>query len=33
MAPARGVLDSGIPNLGSDPKHLKGFGRGARCKR
>lgn len=33
MAPARGVVDSGIPDLASNPKHLKGFGRGARRDR
>jgi hypothetical protein len=33
MAPARGVVDSGIPDLASNPKHLKGFGRGARRNR
>lgn len=26
MEPARGVIESGIPNLGSNPRHLKGFG-------
>ena len=30
MAPARGVVDSGIADLGSNPKHLNRFGRGAR---
>ena len=30
MAPARGVVKSGIPDLGSNPKHLKDFGRRAR---
>lgn len=29
MAPARGVVDSGVTDLASNPKHLKGFGRGA----
>lgn len=29
MAPARGVVDSGITDLASNPKHLKDFGRGA----
>jgi hypothetical protein len=29
MAGARGAIDSGIPDLGSDPKHLKGFGHNA----
>lgn len=33
MAPARGVVDSGVPDLASNPKHLKGFGRGARRNR
>ncbi|MGD9508210.1 MAG: hypothetical protein AB7I59_27275 [Geminicoccaceae bacterium] len=27
MRDARGVVDSGIPDLGSDPRHLDGFGR------
>jgi hypothetical protein len=26
---ARGIIDSGVPDLGSNPKHLKGFGRDA----
>ena len=30
---ARGVVDSGIPDLGSNPEHLKGFGRDARRHR
>lgn len=30
MAPARGVVDSGVPDLASNPKHMKGFGRGRR---
>jgi hypothetical protein len=29
MAGARGVIDSGVPDLGSNPRHLKGFGRNA----
>jgi hypothetical protein len=29
MAEARGVIDSGVPDLGSNPRHLKGFGRHA----
>jgi hypothetical protein len=29
MAPARGVITSGIADLGSNPRHLKGFGRDA----
>lgn len=33
MAPARGVVDSKVPDLASNPKHLKGFGRGARRDR
>jgi len=33
MAPARGVVDSGVADLASNPKHLKGFGRGARRNR
>jgi hypothetical protein len=30
MAGARGVIDSGVSDLGSNPKHLKGFGRNGR---
>jgi predicted component of type VI protein secretion system len=30
MRRARGVVDSGIPDLGSNPEHLAGFGRDAR---
>jgi len=30
MAAARGVIDSGAPDLGSNPRHLKGFGRHGR---
>jgi hypothetical protein len=30
MKRARGVVDSGISDLGSNPKHLEGFGRNAR---
>jgi hypothetical protein len=33
MSPARGVVDSGVVDLGSNPKHLKGFGRGPRRHR
>lgn len=33
MAPARGIVDSGIPDLGSNPKHLKALGRGPRGNR
>lgn len=33
MAPGRGVVDSGVADLASNPKHLKGFGRGARRNR
>jgi predicted component of type VI protein secretion system len=29
MKGARGVVDSGVPDLGSNPRHLKGFGRDA----
>ena len=29
MKSARGVVESGIPDLGSNPEHLKGFGRDA----
>ena len=27
MKEARGAVDSGVPDLASNPKHLKGFGR------
>ena len=30
MKQARGVMDSGVPDLASNPKHLSGFGRNAR---
>lgn len=30
MKRARGVVESGIPDLASNPKHMKGFGRSAR---
>jgi hypothetical protein len=30
MKRARGVMDSGAPDLASNPKHLSGFGRNAR---
>jgi hypothetical protein len=30
MKPARGVADSGAPDLASNPKHLRGFGRDRR---
>jgi len=33
MKPARGVVESGVPDLASNPKHLQGFGRGARRRR
>lgn len=33
MSRARGVIDSGVADLGSNPKHLKGFGRGPRRHR
>ena len=29
MAEARGAIDSGIPDLASNPRHLKGLGRDA----
>jgi predicted component of type VI protein secretion system len=29
MKRARGVIDSGVPDLASNPKHLTGFGRDA----
>jgi predicted component of type VI protein secretion system len=33
MKPARGVVDSGVSDLASNPKHLKGFGRELRRDR
>jgi hypothetical protein len=30
MEPARGVMDSGIADLASNPEHLAGFGRNVR---
>lgn len=30
MKDSRGVVDSGVSDLGSNPKHLKGFGRARR---
>jgi predicted component of type VI protein secretion system len=30
MKRTRGVVDSGVPDLASNPKHLAGFGRDAR---
>jgi hypothetical protein len=30
---ARGIIDSGLPNLASNPKHLAGFGRDDRSHR
>jgi hypothetical protein len=30
MKRACGVVDSGVPDLASNPEHLKGFGRDAR---
>lgn len=33
MQDACGVVDSGVPDLGSNPKHLEGFGRAARRDR
>ena len=29
MKGARGAVDSGVPDLGSNPRHLRGFGRNA----
>ena len=29
MKRGRGAIDSGVPDLGSNPKHLEGFGRDA----
>jgi hypothetical protein len=33
MKRARGVIDSGVPDLASNPEHLAGFGRDARRHR
>jgi predicted component of type VI protein secretion system len=33
MKGARGVVDSGVPDLASNPRHLAGFGRDARRHR
>jgi predicted component of type VI protein secretion system len=33
MKDARGIVDSGVPDLASNPKHLAGFGRNARRHR
>ena len=33
MKRARGAIDSGIPDLASNPQHLAGFGRNARRHR
>ena len=33
MESARGIFDSGVPDLGSNPKHLAGLGRGNRRNR
>jgi hypothetical protein len=33
MRPARGAIDSGVPDLASNPKHLTGFGRDDRRHR
>ncbi|MBK8906344.1 MAG: hypothetical protein IPM60_00050 [Rhodospirillales bacterium] len=33
MRKACGIVDSGIPDLGSDPDHLAGFGRDGRGNR
>ena len=33
MKEARGVVDSGVPDLASNPKHLKDFGRDKRHNR
>jgi len=33
MRPARGAIDSGIPDLASDTSHLAGFGRNERRRR
>ena len=33
MRPARGIVDSGVADLASNPKHLRGFGREPRRNR
>jgi len=33
MKGARGMIDSGVPDLASNPEYLKGFGRDARRNR
>jgi hypothetical protein len=33
MKPACGIVDSGVSDLASNPKHLEGFGRDARRNR
>jgi hypothetical protein len=33
MKPARGVVDSGVSDLATNPKHLEGFGRERRRNR
>lgn len=33
MRRARGIIDSGVPDLASNPKHLAGFGRNDRRHR
>ncbi len=33
MQGSRGIVDSGVPDRGSNPKHLKGFGRATRRHR
>ncbi len=33
MQGSRGIVDSEVPDRGSNPKHLKGFGRAARRHR
>jgi len=33
MARSRGIVDSGIPDLATNPKHMEGFGRGAQGHR
>lgn len=30
MEEARGIVDSGVPDLATNPKHMRGFGREAR---
>jgi predicted component of type VI protein secretion system len=33
MEKARGIIDSGVPDLGTNPKYMEDFGRDGRCDR